>query len=1038
MKHLIAGVLIAFSFSGTAFAADPEWIWSSETKDNQSIFFRLEINIEKDIESAIFSGAGDDQIEVFVNGKRIGRHRSWKTFMTMPLKTSLIKGKNIIALAGRNGSSLAGVIGRATITYTDGSKDVYVTNTDWKSSKRRGDGWDTVGFDDSKWKASVSLGAIGKEGLSWSNAITMAALENAEKIDLDPSPVAKVVDNLNLLPGFKAELLYTVPKGMQGSWVSMTNAPQGGFYVSDQGDAGIYHVQPAELGNADSRTVITSIPAPVSGAHGLFYAFDSLYAHVSEGNKKGLYRITDSDQNGELDKADYITPINGGGEHGPHAIMYTEDKKDLYIVAGNHTYLPEISGSQAPTNWGEDLLLPRRWDPSGHAKGRMAPGGWITRTSPDGKSWHVYSTGFRNQYDIAMNTENEMFSFDADMEYDQGSPWYRPTRVCHVVSGSEFGWRGGTGKWPTYYEDSTPPVLNIGPGSPVGIVFGTDAKFPAKYQQALFILDWTFGTIHAVHMTPEGASYTATKEEFVSGSPLPVTDTAIGTDGAFYFTVGGRGTDSALYRVYYAGEEETAPAKRQESQDTIDARKLRRMLEEFHGHEDPKAIETAWSYMGHEDRFIRFAARIAVENQPVEQWSTKALSEKDPLTAALAMIALSRQGHASLQPYIIKALNRIDLSKTDEVTTLAALRAYALCLTRMRADDMVTISDTGIPQGVVNGMINRLDPLLPSKSDNINGELVRLLVYLESPTIIEKGLALLHDAKPSAIPDWAELIKRNAGYGGTIAKMLANYPPQAKINYTLMLRNVQDGWTLDQRRDYFGFINEAGTYNGGNQYASFLGYIREDALAHCTDEEKAALKDLTDKSLVKAVEFEITETHPVDTPWTVASAEALINERGLKGRDFKNGRNAYHAVSCVLCHQFDGVGGAIGPDLTTVSGKFSIRDLLEAIIEPSAVISDQYNSSMVTMKNGDLHDGIVINTSGSRPDEKDDGTDEVKIYTKGQDEPIVVKSGDIKSVEESKVSQMPEGLTQMLNEDELLDMMAYLLSRGNAENKMFK
>ena len=518
-------------------------------------------------------------------------------------------------------------------------------------------------------------------------------------------------------------------------------------------------------------------------------------------------------------------------------------------------------------------------------------------------------------------------------------------------------------------------------------------------------------------MTPKGASYEATKEEFVSGSPLPVTDTVIGSDGAFYFTVGGRGTQSALYRVYYVGDEAVAPAVRQESQDTIDARALRHKLE---------------------DRFIRFAARIAVENQPVSEWSEKALKERDPLTSALALIALSRQGHASLQPYILKALSRIDLTKTDEVTTLAALRAYALCFTRMRAEDAVTIHDTGIPQGVVNGVIKKLDPLLPAKSDNVNAELVRLLVYLDSPTIIDKGLALLADAKPPVIPEWAELIKRNEGYGGTIAKMLANHPPLAKINYALMLRNVRYGWSMDQRRAYFAFINEAGTFSGGNQYANFLGYIREDALANCSDAEKVALADLTGQSLEALPTFEVTETHPTDTPWTVESAEAAINKNGLTGRDYNNGRNAYHFITCVRCHRFAGEGGAIGPDLTSASGKFSVHDLLEAIIKPSEVISDQYGSSIVTMNNGDSYDGIVINSSGSRPDAQDDGTDEVQIYVADQDDPILVKSGDIKSIEASKVSQMPEGLANLVNEEELLDLVAYLLSRGNEDDAMFK
>ncbi len=65
--------------------------------------------------------------------------------------------------------------------------------------------------------------------------------------------------------------------------------------------------------------------------------------------------------------------------------------------------------------------------------------------------------GYRNQYDIALNEDGELFTYDADMEWDFGSPWYRPTRVCHATSGSEFGWRSGTGKWPAYYEDSLPP-----------------------------------------------------------------------------------------------------------------------------------------------------------------------------------------------------------------------------------------------------------------------------------------------------------------------------------------------------------------------------------------------------------------------------------------------------------------------------------------------------------------------------------------------------------------------------------------------------
>ena len=212
-------------------------------------------------------------------------------------------------------------------------------------------------------------------------------------------------------------------------------------------------------------------------------------------------------------------------------------------------------------------MLPRQWDANGHARGILAPGGWIAKTDPDGKSWEIVTSGYRNSYDFDFNAEGELFAYDSDMEWDFGMPWYRPTRAVHATSGSEFGWRSGTGKWPTYYVDSLPPLVDIGPGSPVGVTFGYGTKFPAKYQKALYLCDWTFGTIYAIHMEPQGSTYKAVKEEFLSRTPLPLTDAAVGPDGALYFTIGGRGTQSELYRVTYVGKEPTDRADLKDPRD---------------------------------------------------------------------------------------------------------------------------------------------------------------------------------------------------------------------------------------------------------------------------------------------------------------------------------------------------------------------------------------------------------------------------------------------------------------------------------------
>ena len=134
----------------------------------------------------------------------------------------------------------------------------------------------------------------------------------------------------------------------------------------------------------------------------------------------------------------------------------------------------------------------------------------------------MVSSGFRNSVDIAINREGELFTYDSDLEFDIGSPWYRPTRVNHVTSASEFGSRPGSAKWPEYFADSNGAVINVGPGSPTALSFGHHSNFPDWYQDKLFCCDWTFGTIYTVDMEESGSSYTGTKKEFLNGTPLNI------------------------------------------------------------------------------------------------------------------------------------------------------------------------------------------------------------------------------------------------------------------------------------------------------------------------------------------------------------------------------------------------------------------------------------------------------------------------------------------------------------------------------------
>ncbi len=166
-------------------------------------------------------------------------------------------------------------------------------------------------------------------------------------------------------------------------------------------------------------------------------------------------------------------------------------------------------------------------DGSGFMTNEKAPGGHICRVSPDGKRWELVAIGYRNPFDIAFNRAGELFTYDSDMEWDVNMPWYRPTRVLHVTSGGDYGYRNGSGKWPPYYIDSLPPVVNVGPGSPTGVTFGYGSKFPTKYQDALYLCDWSYGKLYALHLAPKGATYGGELEEFLTGTPLALTDVVI-------------------------------------------------------------------------------------------------------------------------------------------------------------------------------------------------------------------------------------------------------------------------------------------------------------------------------------------------------------------------------------------------------------------------------------------------------------------------------------------------------------------------------
>jgi hypothetical protein len=784
---------------------------------------------------------------------------------------------------------------------------------------------------------------------------------------------ATAARHVTALPGFEVDLLRTASKA-EGSWVSLEFDGKGRLLIGREGPGILRLTLPRwQLG----RTKVEVINDVLEECRGLLWAHGSLYANAN--NSKGFYRLRDTTNDDQFDEVTLLRKTGGGVGHGRNSIAFGPDGF-IYLTHGNDVLLPDgFKPSSASTyrRYEPDQLLPCDWNRLLFNKGVQPPAGHIIRTDSDGKRWEMIAGGFRNPYGLAFNPDGELFVYDADMEWDEGTPWYRPTRVNHVVSGADYGWRQGTDKWPAYFPDSLPSNGDIGLGSPTAIAFGSGSHFPVPYRDALFILDWAYGKIIAVHLSSEGASYRGRAEEFVTGRPLNVTGMDFGPDGAMYFVTGGRRTRSGLYRVRYTGSE-SSPLGQATDVGAKRARALRRQLERFHSHQSIEGVGLAWEHLGSDDPWIQHAARVALENQPLAQWQLPALTESDTRKALPALLALARVGEAGVQSQLFARLNDLPWEGLTARWQLLALRAYQLGFTRMgvgQADDRKTIIKKIVAAS--------------EESAELRMEVSRLLIFLKAPGIIPGLLNYVVDAKS----------------------------PEERLFYLFHMRHIAEGWTLAHRRAYFAWLKKMTESGGVPQLQLSYKHIVADALAKVPpgDREQIAAMFEPETKPVSSESGALAKRKLV-AEWTMADFTNL--EGGLAKRDLANGRRVLKAAACLACHRFGEEGLFLGPDLTAIGARFDVRAMLESILEPSRVIDDKYRNVALTTRAGELIEGRLVAERAKS-----------LLVAPNPYQPTVtreIQRSAIATRRDSAFSPMPVGLLDRFSWEEVLDLLAAL------------
>lgn len=521
-------------------AQEAQWIWSPEHPRGQAIagdcYFRKTLQVTS-VEEATITITADDKYELFINGRRIGQGSSIRQMEKYDITRLLGRGRNVIAVRATNvAAGPAALVARVLVKPIDGNWLGFSTDETWRTALEVVPGWQSATYNDGNWKAAKPFGQLG-ETPPWDRREEVEQTQVSEHARFRVSPEFTVDEILG--------------NEITGSLISMAFNEFGHVVASQEGGPLLLIYDSDKDGSIDKTRVYCE---EVKNIQGILPLNGDVFVTGDGPDGSGIYRLVDKDRNGAMEDVRKIVGFKGTpGEHGAHSLILGPDGL-IYCVLGNHVGLdkPYSDTSTLKTFYEGDINLPRYEDPGGHANGIKAPGGVVIRMDVEGTQVELVAGGLRNAYDIAFNSQGNLYVHDSDMESDIGSTWYSPTSLFQVTEGAEFGWRSGWSKWPTYYLDRLPTLLETGRGSPTGSIVYDHVMFPQRYHGSLFLADWSEGRILSVKLNSDGSA--AQQEVFLQGQPLNVTDLAVGPDGAMYFCTGGRGTKGGIYRVKWQGE----------------------------------------------------------------------------------------------------------------------------------------------------------------------------------------------------------------------------------------------------------------------------------------------------------------------------------------------------------------------------------------------------------------------------------------------------------------------------------------------------
>jgi putative heme-binding domain-containing protein len=415
-------------------------------------------------------------------------------------------------------------------------------------------------------------------------------------------------------------------------------------------------------------------------------------------------------------------------------------------------------------------------------------------------------------------------------------------------------------------------------------------------------------------------------------------------------------------------------------------------------------VSDIYALLGDADRFVRFAARVALERTPRAEWRGRVLDDTNPISALEGMVAFVRtsDSDADLQPLLRKQVAMMNDAALSVENRLRLLRTFQLAAAETKG---------GVATELRRQVHGALIGQFPGQDERLNRELAITLAYAGQPDAIAKILA--------ALPQGDE-----------------NQPLQ--IHYAYALRAMKDRWTPEQKAEFMNWFAKAIQWRGGASFNGYLNYMFDTAIESYTEAEKTMayglvpmFKPVTADELKEVLARgggpEAAARAKVPANARSRGVQVLSRDEVLEYQLFVPFRvrptttpgHEVYRQACAKCHRFGSTGTDFGPDLTTITSRFKKKDILEATLWPSKTISDQYPATIIELKTGEIVNGLVGRETPQG----------IQLRTADSpDRPITIPKAQIQEQRQSQISLMPEGLLDEFNQEQIANLLTFLLS----------